>query len=96
MDISVVNSDAIYRVLYPKGMELLDFKIVLAKSLIGTYNIRSRNTPFSHVSCRVLPASVPLVSQFFKQREENEDTVILEGLKTKHTFSVKHVEFFCV
>ena len=38
MDISVVNSQAIYKVLYPKGMELLDFKIVQAKSLIGTYN----------------------------------------------------------
>ena len=36
MEISVVNSHAIYKVLYPKGMELLDFKIVLAKSLIGT------------------------------------------------------------
>ena len=42
-------------------MELLDFKIVLAKSLIGTYNSHSRNTPVSHVSSReVLPASVPL------------------------------------
>ena len=42
-------------------MKLLDFKIVLAKSLIGAYNSRSRNTPVSHVSHReVLPASVPL------------------------------------
>ena len=42
-------------------MDLLDFKIVLAKSLIGSYNSRSRNTPASHVSrCEVLPASVPL------------------------------------
>ena len=61
MDISVVNSHAIYEVLYPKGMELLDFKTVLAKSLIGTYNTRSRNKPISHVSPReILPASVPL------------------------------------
>ena len=61
MDISVVNSHAIYKVLHPKGMELLDFKIVLAKSLISTYNSSSRNTPVSHVSRReVLPASVPL------------------------------------
>ena len=52
---------AIYKVLYPKGMELLDFKTVLAKSLIGTYNSRSGNTPVSHLSRReVLPASVPL------------------------------------
>ena len=61
MDISIVNSHVIYKVLYPKGMELLDFKIVLAKSLIGTYNSRSRNTSVSHVSRReVLPASAPL------------------------------------
>ena len=40
MDISVVNSNAICKVLYPKGMELLYFEIVLAKSLIGTYNNR--------------------------------------------------------
>ena len=36
MDISVINLPAIYKVLYPKGMELRDFKIVQAKSLIGT------------------------------------------------------------
>ena len=59
MDMSVVNSHAIYKVLYP--LELLDFNIILAKSLIGTYNSRSRNTPVSHVSRReVFPARVPL------------------------------------
>ena len=42
-------------------MKLLDFKIALAKSLNGTYNSRSRNTPVSHVPHReVLPASLPL------------------------------------
>ena len=61
MDISDVNSHAIYKVLYPKGMELLDFKVFLAKSLTGRYNNCSRNTPVSHVSRQeVLPASVPL------------------------------------
>ena len=61
MDVSVVNSHSIYKVLYPKEMELLDFKIVLANSLIGTYDIRSRNTRVSHVPRReVLPASVAL------------------------------------
>ena len=61
MDVSVVNSHSIYKVLYPKEMELLDFKIVLANSLIGTYDIRSRNTWVSHVPRReVLPASVAL------------------------------------
>ena len=61
IDISVVNFHAVYKVLHPKGMELLDFKIVLAKSSIGTYNSRSRNRPVSHVSCReVLPGIVPV------------------------------------
>ena len=61
MDISVVNLHAIYKVLYPKGMELLDFKTVLVVSLFSTYNSRSRNTSVSHVSRReVFPASVPL------------------------------------
>ena len=61
MDISVVNLHISYKELNPKEMKLLDFKIVLAKSLVGTYNSRSRNTPASHVSRReVLPASVLL------------------------------------
>ena len=38
IDISIENLHAIYKVLYPNGIELLYFKIVLAKSLIGTYN----------------------------------------------------------
>ena len=61
MDTFVVISNAIYKVLDPKEMELIDFKIVLARSLIGTYNSRIRNTAVSHVSRRkLLPASVPL------------------------------------
>ena len=52
MDIFVVHSHAIYKALYPKGLELLDFKIVLTKLLIGTYNSHSRNTPVSRVSQR--------------------------------------------
>ena len=50
MDISVANSHITYKELNPKEMELLDFKIVLAKPLVGTYNSRSRNTLASHVS----------------------------------------------
>ena len=61
IDIFVVNLRRVYKVFYPKRMKLLDFKIVLAKLLLGTCNSRSRNTPVSHVSHReVLPASVPL------------------------------------
>ena len=38
IDSSVVSSHAIYKVLYPKEIELLDLKIALAKLLIGTYD----------------------------------------------------------
>ena len=56
-NIFVVNSHAIHKVVYPKGIELLDFKIVLLNRLF----VRSRYTPVSHVSrWEVLPASVPL------------------------------------
>ena len=38
IDSSVVNSHAIYKVLSPKEIELLDLKIAVAKLLIGTYD----------------------------------------------------------
>ena len=41
VDISVINSHVISKVLYPQGMELLDFKITLDKSWIGACNSRS-------------------------------------------------------
>ena len=34
------------------------------------------------------------IFHFFKQREENVGTAILQGLKTKQTFNVIHVERF--
>ena len=61
-------------------MGFLDSKIVPAKSLIGTYNSRSRNTLVSHVSRRVLLAGVPL---HLPVVEENVDTAKLDGLKKK-------------
>ena len=94
MDISVVNLHVIYKVLYPKGMELLDFKIILAKSLIGTYNSRCQNTPVSHVSRQeVFPASVPLHLPVL-QTMRGKYRYCYIGLKT-NTFSVIHVEFLC-
>ena len=69
-------------------MELLDFKTVLAKSLIG-------NNESKHVFRReVLPASVPQHLPVLQATKGNVDTAIMEGLKTKHTLSVIHVEFF--
>ena len=59
--IILVNSHVVYKALYPKDMELLDFKIVIMKSLIGAYNNRCWNTSVTHTSLlEVLPASVPL------------------------------------
>ena len=40
--------------------------------------------------------SVICLAEFFRQQEENVDTAILEGLKTKHTLNVIHVAFFCL
>ena len=78
-------------------MELQNFKIVLDKSLITAYNSGSRNTLVSHVSRReVLPASVPLhLPLLHTTRGKFRYCYILEGLKTKHTFNVIHVEFLC-
>ena len=88
IDISVVNSHTIYKVLYPQGMELQDFKIILAKSWIGACNSRSWNTPVSHVShWEVLLVSVPLhlpVPQTTKVK-----------CRYYYTFNVMLVEVFC-
>ena len=61
MDISVLSLEPICKLWYTKGLELLDLRIVWAKTLIGTHNSLSQNTPVIHVPCReVLPASVLL------------------------------------
>ena len=61
VDISVINSHVISKVLYPQGMELLDFKIILDKLWIGACNSRSWNSPVSYVSYwELLLVSVPL------------------------------------
>ena len=84
MDISVVNSRAIYKGLYPKGMELLELKLVLAKSLIGLYNSRSRNTLVRHVSRReVLPASVQLHLQVLQKTGRKCRHCYTGGIKNK-------------
>lgn len=61
MDIACVNAHIIFKTLDPKGMDLLDFKQVVARGMIGDYNCRQRN-PMSHrVSKRSMaPAGVPL------------------------------------
>ena len=71
-------------------MELLDFKHILAKSLIGTCNSRSRsrNTPASNVShWQVLSVSAPL------------HLPVLQTMREKcrycYTFNIIFVEAFC-
>ena len=88
IDISVLNSHAIYKALFLQGTELQDFKIILAKSWIGACNSRSRNTPVSYVSYwEVLLVSVPL------------HLPVLQTTRGKcryyYTFNVILVEVFC-
>ena len=69
-------------------MELLDFKIILAKSWIGACNSRSRNTPVSHVShWEVLSVSVP------------KHLPVLQTMRGKwrycYSFNVIFMEVFC-
>ena len=61
MDIAVVNSHVSYKDLYSKHMELLDFIIFIAKSLIGAHNSRCRNKSITQTSrWEVFPTSVQL------------------------------------
>ena len=96
MGISVLNLHAMFKVLYHMGMELLDFEIVLVKS-IDKCNSGRQNTPVSHVSCRkLLPACVQLhlpVLQTTRAKCRYCYTAGIE-IKTHSTFNVIHVEFF--
>ena len=49
MDMCMVNSHIVYKECYPTGRELLDFKVLVAKSLIGSYNSRQRIAPPTRV-----------------------------------------------
>ena len=96
MDISVVNAHAIYKGLYPKGMELLDLKLVLAKSLIGTHNSRSRNTLVRHVSHReVLPAIVLLHFPVLQQTRGKCTHCYTGGIRNKIYIHCNICFFFC-
>ena len=60
MDIACVNANLVSKIIGPKAMDLLDFKQVIAKGLIGKYNCRLRNPATykqSKQSC--FPTSVP-------------------------------------
>ena len=70
-------------------MELLDFKIVLPKSLIVRKVVAVEILWSAMCLAEKYFQLVPnYTSQLFKQREQNVDTAILKGLKTKHTFNI--------
>ena len=76
-------------------MELLDFKIVLAKSLVGTYNSCSRNTAASHVSCQeVLPASVPIHPPVLQQIRGKCRYCYTRGIENKTYLKCNTCEVF--
>ena len=50
LDMVCVNAHAVYKALDDKGLDLLDYKIVVSKSLIGNYNSRSRNVTANRIS----------------------------------------------
>ena len=61
MEVACVNAHLVYKSLELRGMELLDYKIVVSKHHIGNYNCRARNATSSQLSKRsVHPTSVPL------------------------------------
>ena len=96
MDISAVNAHAIYKGLYPKGTELVDLKLVLAKSLISTHNSRSRNTLVRHVSRReVLPASVLLHLPVFQKTRGKCTHCYTGGIKNKIYIHCNMCRVFC-
>ena len=96
MDISAVNAHAIYKGLYPKGTDLVDFKLVLAKSLISTHNSRSRNTLVRHVSRReVLPASVLLHLPVFQKTRGKCTHCYTGGIKNKIYIHCNMCRVFC-
>ena len=58
MDIACVNAYLVCKIIDPKAMDLLDFKQVIAKGLIG--NCRSRNpAPYKQLKRSSFPTSVP-------------------------------------
>ena len=69
-------------------MELLDFKVVLAKSLVGTYNSM-------YLVEKYCQQVYLFISQFYNKQEESVDTAILEVLKTKLTLNVINHKSFC-
>ena len=77
-------------------MELLDFKIVLAKSLIVHIIVAVEvHQPAMYLVEKYCQQVYLFISQFYNKQEESVDTAIVEVLKTKLALNVLHVESFC-
>ena len=73
MDMCMVNSHIVYKECYPTGRELLDFKILVAKSLIGSYNSRQRIAPLPVYSKDLsYQPMCHFTCQLFNPHEENQ------------------------
>ena len=77
-------------------MELLDFKIVLAKSLIVHIKVAVEvHQPAMYLVEKYYQQVYLFISQFYNKQEESVDTAIVGVLKTKLALNVLHVESFC-
>ena len=93
MDMCMVDSYIVYKRYRPKGMELLDFNVVAAKLLIGSYNSRQRDAPPIYHGDLSYQLTHSFTCQLFSPREANTGTVMLGKLKIKRRSNVTHVEF---
>ena len=65
-------------------MDLLDYKIVVSKSLIGNYNSQSRNVTANRMSRRyILPETVPLHLPVIKETRGKCAHCSAEGIENK-------------
>ena len=84
MDMACVNAHAVYKALDDKGMDLLDYKIVVSKSMIGNYNSQSRNVTANQMGRRfILPAIVPLHLPVIKETRGKCVYCSAEGIENK-------------
>ena len=87
MDVALVNSHIVYSKLW-NDICLLDFKIVIATSLIGRYSNRQRSYPTGHTNKRKsleasVPAPLPMHLLTFQSTRKRCQYCRKEGLDNK-------------
>ena len=96
MDMARVNAHVVSILRDPKGVELLNFKQVVAKGLIGIYNTRSRNPASIKQSKRSFqPTPVPILLPVVGTHAGSVNTARMKGRKTRAISNVVHVGSFC-